>query len=205
MEENIYNNINYPEQIHTINEWAFKLRYEFSKKLECFLSSAMIIDYISAKFFKSNKLALLSTKPPVELNIINSSLFFYDKSYSNNFFSSNKPLLWINAFDKDKFQELKYKKMDSFGFTSGISLYSGDKEETMSISFATYETNKDINTYYMKNIDYLYKIASFVERISFPMFSEIFSNNPCKNHFNRSNLKSNCPVFLAVNNVKEKS
>ncbi len=205
MEENVYNNIKYPETIDQINEWSFKFRYEFSKQLECFLSSGIIIDYISAKLIKANKLAIISTKPAVELNIINSPLFVYDRSYSVAFSRSNNPLLWIDAFERDKFYELKYKKMDTFGFTSAISLYAANNDQVMSISFATQKTTKDINDYYLGNIKYLYKIASFVERISLSMFGEIFSINMDNNCFNSSNLKSNTRVFLAINNVEATS
>ncbi len=202
MEENLYNKIDYPETIHKINDWSFKFRYEFYKKLECFLSSGMIIDYISAKLIKFNKLALLSTKPPVELNIINSPLFMHDKSFSFAVFSSNKPFLWIDTFDNNKFYELKCKKMDNFGFTSAISLYAGDKDQTISISFATKRTNKDINNYYLENIKYLYKIASFVEKVALPMFCEMFSLKLNGSYFSTiSNLNPHARIFLAVNNV----
>ena len=200
MEENILDNLDYPEPIHNISEWSFKFKYEFYKQVECFLSSGIIIDYISAKLIRFNKLALISTRPPVELNIINSPLFVHDKSYSFTFFSANKPLLWVDSFDEDKFYELKCKKMDAFGFTSAISLYAGDKDQIISISFSTQRKEKNINDYYLGNIKYLYKIASFVERLTFPMFCEIFSTKLNCNHFSLIN-NLNSKVFLAVNNV----
>ena len=203
MEENIHNNVDYPEPIHKINEWSFNFKYEFYKQVECLLSSGIIIDYISAKLIKLNKLALISTRPPVELNIINSPLFVHDKSYSFAFFSSNKPVLWADSFDEDKFYELKCKKMDIFGFTSAISLYAVNKDQIISISFATQRKEENINDNYLGNIKYLYKIASFVERITFPMFCEIFSTKLNSSHFSSAtnNLNINSKVFLAVNNA----
>ncbi len=204
MEKTCYDNINYPLTIKNTNEWSFKFRYDFSKALESFLSSGLLTDYISIKVIKSNKLAILSTKPAVELNIINSNLFIYDKSYSMAYFSSRKPVLWTNSFHHDKFYELKYKKMDVFGFTSAISLYSGDNDKMISVSFATQISNKDINTYYLSNIDYLSKIAYFVEKISLPMFNEMFSTNLGNNScFTKSNLKVKPRFFLAVNNTEK--
>lgn len=202
MEENILDNIDYPELLHKINEWSFKFKYEFYKQVECFLSSGIMIDYISAKLIKLNKLALISTKPPVELNIINSPLFVYDKSYSFPSFSSNKSLLWFDAFDKDKFYELKYKKMDIFGFTSAISLYTQNKDQRISISFATERKENNINDYYLGNIKYLHTIANFVEKITFPMFSEIFSTKLNSNSFSiTDNLNRRSKIFLAINNI----
>lgn len=201
MEENLETNLKYPELIYEINEWAFKFKYEFYKKLESFLSSGIMIDYISAKLIKFNKLALLSTKPAVELNIINSPLFFYDKTYSFSNFVSKKPSLWIDAFDSNKFKELKSKKMDSFGFTAAISLYAGTKEQTISISFATQRNHTNMNEYYSVNIDYLLKIATFVEKISYPMFGEIFSSKIEKELFkSQNNLSYDPKMILIVNN-----
>jgi len=200
-EETLLNNLKYPEIINKINEWAFIFRYEFYKQVECFLSSGVIIDYICAKMIITNKLAVISTQPAVELNTINSALFFHDRSYAITSFYSNQPLLWVDGFDNSKFYELKYKKMEAFEFTSGISLYSVDSKQAMSISFATKKINKNINDYYLGNIEYLYRIASFVKKISIPMFNKIFSIEPKNNYFNTKIIKSNSRVFLAINNV----
>lgn len=201
MEEKLKNNLKFPELIYNINEWAFKFKYEFYKKLEDFLSSGIIIDYISAKLIKFNQLALLSTRPPVELNIINGPLFFHDKSYSVDNFFSKKPILWCDAFDDHKFNELKSKKMDFFGLTAAISLYAQNKEHIISISFATQRKDNNINEYYHNNIEYFSKIACFVEKIAYPMFCEIFSTKIDKNLFrNKSNYTCDPKIMLIVNN-----
>jgi hypothetical protein len=203
MEKTCYNNIKYPLIISNNNESSFAFRYEFSKHLGPFLSSGLLTDYISIKLIKSNLLAILSTKPAVELNIINSNLFFYDRSYSLDSFISQKPLLWVDAFPKDKFYELKYKKMDIFGFTSAISIYYYDQDKMVSVSFASYLNNKDINEYYLSNLEYLNKIAYIVETISLPMFSQIFMVNLDHNSsFTKGNLKLKSKIFLAINNTE---
>lgn len=185
--------LTYPDTIENIDGWAFRYKFEFFQQLESFVQTNLLTDYISAKVIISNKVAILSTQPAVELNIINSNLYCFDKSFSLEFHRSENYLLWNESFYKKTYEELKFKKMDNFGFTSGISLAIKKNYHLLSISFATRSKDPDIDNYYINNLLYLKKICLFVEKISYHMFESIFSikiPNPDKK------------LFLIINNKK---
>jgi hypothetical protein len=196
VEKNCNINLKYPNIKPSLTDWAFKFKYDFTRQLEDFLSSGLIIDYIGIKVVYQGELALIATKPAVELNIINNGLFVYDLSYCYNTIQNKAPALWVDQFDPGKFKELKAKKMDSFGLTAGISLFGGSEEQLISISFATNKNYNNINDYYLANTEYLYKISAFVEKISWPMFCKIFATKLPKNHFQK-----NSDLFMAVDNT----
>lgn len=197
MEDTCINKVGFPKPIPGINDWAFKFRYDFTKQLEGFLSSGLIIDYICIKFIYNGELALISTKPALELNLINTNLFLHDKSFSYEAFNDGRPRLWVDHFARAYFNELQAKKIDNFGLTSGISLFTQHDNQMLSASFATNKNYGNINEYYLANTNYLSSIAVFAEKVAWPMFCQIF-----KNKLHRHQFRQNNNIFIAIDNSK---
>ena len=119
------------------------------------------IDYMAITLLNAQKeLLFLSTRPAIELKLIQENLWPFDESFQQDFFVQGKPRLWEELYHNEQ-HKLRYYKQEEPGFSMGISVPSHFEEYRVIYSFALKSTDEAIRSKIVNRIETLTNIGRF--------------------------------------------
>lgn len=126
----------------------FKHRTEILLRLSD-IRGLLQIDHISMNIINSdNQLAIFSSTPSVEFNLVMQGLWQYDKSFFPILFENGSLLWWEEAYLIDYKKILKKIKEEKHGYTLGFGIARKYKNLNLVYSYATRSRDKNLKSYF---------------------------------------------------------